>query len=139
MKKLLFSILSIVLAATFLPVCAYADTSQEAEISTYVEQSEKVAKCKSLVFEKMCIVAIKTEKFLNKSEFDQFKVNLSRELGEKFDLEYVVVTRSPKAMHAIEKISELSENEREEAIKDLIKKLTSKRPDRPAIQPNCHS
>lgn len=136
MKKTILSVLAILAIVVLVPVAAYASTSQETEISKYVENHDKIVTAKCLVYENNCIVAIKTEKFLNKSEYDQYKENLKQELEDKFDFDHIIVTRSPKAMHAIEKMADMSESEREETIKDLIKKLTSKRPERPAVQPN---
>lgn len=136
MKKTLLSILTIMLAvAVLVPVAAYASTTQETEISEFVKKQDKVTDAKTLVYENNCIVAIKTEKFLNKSEYDSFKKNLYKQLEGKFDFDHLVVTRSPKVMSAIEEISKKSESEREQAIKDLLEKVFSKRPQKLPLEP----
>ena len=136
MKKVILSILALILTVSVLaPVAAYASTTQETEITAFVKKQDKVTDANCLVYENNCIVAIKTEKFVSKSDYDQFRDNLKKQLESKYDFEHLVITRSPKAMHAIEEISKLSESEREQAIKDFINKFTPKHPVRPPIEP----
>ena len=136
MKKILLSIVTLTLAiAVLVPTAAYASTKQETEICNFVTKQEKVTDAKCVIGENICIIAIKTEKFVNKTEYDQFKENLKQQLEDKYDFDHIIVTRSPKAMHAISEISKLSDAEREQAIKDFIDTLLSQRPQKLPIQP----
>lgn len=136
MKKVLMSIVTLTLAiAVLVPAAAYASTTEETAVCDFVKKQDKVVDAKCLTYENNCIVAIKTEKFLSKSEYDQFKENLKQQLTDKYNFENVIITRNPKAMHAIQEISKLSNSEREKAAKDFLEKLTSPRPDKLPIQP----
>ena len=136
MKKFLLSILTIAIAvAVLVPVAAFAATSQETEIADYVKKQDKVVDAKCLTYDNNCIVSIKTEKFLNKTEYDNFKKNLEDQLADKYDFDHIIVTRNPKAMHAIEQISKLSETEREQAVKDFMEKIISKHPHKLPLEP----
>ena len=136
MKRFLLPILTIALVvAVFVPVAAFASTTQETEIADYVKKQDKVVDAKCLTCDNNCIVAIKTEKFLNKTEYDSFKKNLEEQLAGKYDFDHIIVTRNPKAMHAIEEISKLSESEREQAVKDFVEKLISKQPRKLPLEP----
>lgn len=122
MKKVLFAVvLSVLLLVLALPIYACAETTQESEINKLVCEKEKVLDAKSVVYNGYCVLAIKTEKFVSKSDYEAFKGSLKRELENKFKVE-VVITRSPKAMHFISDISELPEAERENAAKKFIEK-----------------
>lgn len=141
MKKLLISILLIAVVATTTATVCFA-TNVESEIVALTKKNEKVTDALCIVYKKNCVLAIKTEKFVSKKEYDTFKTELEKEICEKYGLEHVVVTANPKAMHAINKISELSETEREEAIKKFVEFQLSPKPHRPhlpQIQPRKQS
>lgn len=134
MKKILLILTTVLVVVALVPVAAYASEKQEKQVSDFVTKQDKVLAAKTLVYDNNCVVAIKTEKFLNKTEYDQFKENLIKKLSDKFDFEYIIVTRSPKAMHAIEEISKLSSSEREAAVKKFLEMLSSRHPTTP-IEP----
>ena len=135
MKKAILSILTVILAVVALaPVAAYA-TTQETDVCDFVKEQDKIVDAKCLVYENNCIVAIKTEKFLNKTEYDKFKEDLKQKLEDEFDFDHIVITRSPKLMHAVEEISKMSEKEREQAVKEFFENIKNNHSHRPHVEP----
>lgn len=135
MKKILFALALILSITVLLPCMANAATKTESEIAELVKSNDKICEAKCVVYENACVVAIKTEKFLSKNEYDKFKEQLQTELCEKFNLGAIVITRNPKAMHAISEIEKMSEKEREAAIEKFVDFELNRRPHHPQIQP----
>ena len=134
MKKMLIFFATLMLIVLAMPIFANAATSQETEICNKVKESEKVKEAQCVVYKNSCVLAIQTEKFATKSEYDVFKTQLQKELTEQFGLEKVLVTRSPKAMHTIAKLSALTESEREKAIEEFVEnEFHNHKPHRPII------
>ncbi len=133
MKKALILMTFIMAILLVLPVIANAETSKETEINEFVQSKEKICDAKCLVYENNCVLAIKTEKFVGKSEYDNFKEHLQQEIAEKFGLSNIIVTRNPKIFHGVEQLYKMTESEREEAVKKIIAELEKK--DHTQIQP----
>ena len=138
MKKWLIFLATLTLFVLAMPVLANAATSQETEICNKVKEKEKIKEAQCVVFKNNCILAIETEKFATKSEYDVFKMQLQKEVTEQFGLERVLITRSPKAMHTIAKLASMTENEREKAIEEFVEnEFHNHKPHRPFI-PELH-
>ncbi len=134
MKKVLSAIILIALIATMTVSVCFA-TDIENEISNTVKKKDKVADVVCVIYEKNCVVAIKTEKFTSQSEYENFKTSAEKEICEKYNLEHVIITRNPKAMHGIKAITELNDEERTEAIKKFVEFQLSHKTHRPHVQP----
>ena len=134
MKNWLIFLATLALFVLAMPVLANAATSQETEICNKVKEKEKIKEAQCVVFKNNCILAIQTEKFATNSEYDVFKTQLQKEVTEQFDLERVLVTRSPKAMHTIAKLASMPENERQKAIEKFVEnEFHNHKPHRPFI------
>lgn len=119
MKKLVLALLVVLTIALSVAPIAVATTCEE-EICEIAKQNKKVTDAKCIVYERCCIVAIKTEKFTTKSQYDKYLEEVTNVIKEKFEVDHVFVTRNPKVMKQIETLSELDENERDDAIRQLI-------------------
>lgn len=135
MKKYLFAIALLLTIISVLPCIANADTKTENEIAELVKSKDKICDAKCIIYENACVVAIKTEKFVSKNEYDKFKEELETELCKKFNLSAIVITRSPKAMHTIGEIEKMTEKEREAAVEKFIDFELNRKPHHPQIQP----
>ncbi len=134
LKKLLLTVALVLAIMAIAPTFAFADTNQSQQIVDIVKQNEKVLDAKCVVYQRNCVIALKTEKFVSKAEYDEFKTEIEKTVTEKFNVDKVYVTRNPRIMHAIEKFEMLPENEKQEFIENILDKLTNdKRP--PLIQP----
>ena len=121
MKKLvLLTLLTIMLALTIGQV-AFAETSEE-KICKMATENERVTEAQCVIYERCCLVAIKTEKFTSKSQYDQFVKELTEKIKTDCEVDHVFVTRNPKVMIEIKKLAEMSETERNEKIKNLLDK-----------------
>lgn len=128
MKKLvIFLLLAVTLALAAAPM-ALAETDQEARICQLAKQCDKVTDAKCLVYERTAIVAVKTEKFNTKSQYDAFVKSLCASVKSECQVDRVFVTRNPKVMRQIEELSQMDEDARQEAIDQLIDELTRLRP-----------
>lgn len=131
MKKICFTFALLVAVLVLVPVAANASTDTETQICEYVKNKDKVSKAQCVIYEHNCIVAIKTEKFTSKSDYDTFKKQLEKEIAEKFELDKVLITRNPAAMHAITQIVKLSDEERDEALERFFEEeFHQKRPEK---------
>lgn len=121
MKKLvLITLLTIMLALT-IGQTALAETCEE-KICKMAMENEKVTEAQSVIYERCCLVAIKTEKFTSKSQYDKFVEELTEKIKTECEVDHVFVTRNPKVMVQIQKLANKSEAERNEAIKNLLDK-----------------
>lgn len=119
MKKVIIAVLVMVTLALSVAQIAAATTLED-QICEIATQNAKVTEAKCIVYECCCIIAIKTEKFTTKSQYDNYLEDITNTIKEKFDVEHVFVTRNPKVMKQIENLSTLNEDERDDAIKQLI-------------------
>lgn len=121
MKKSLIALVMLLLAALCMCQMASAD-SCESEICQLAMQNDKIVEAKCIVYQRCCLIAVKTEKFATKSEYDQFVKNLTAEITDKFEIDHVFVSRNPKIMREVNRLAELDGQERDEAIQNLIEK-----------------
>ena len=119
-KLLLISLLTILLALT-VGQAALAETCEE-KICKMATAEEKVTEAECLIYERCCVVAIKTEKFTTKSQYDKYVTELTEKIKAECEVDHVFVTRNPKVMVKIKALANKSETEREEIIKELLEK-----------------
>ncbi len=134
MKKICLAFVLILAMAVLVPVAAQAATDQETKICALVKEKDKIVDAQCVVYERNCVIAIKTEKFTSKTNYDEFRTKLEREIAEKFDLDKVLITRSPKVMHTITQLEKMSDAEREATIQKFLDKLFH-RDQQPGIKP----
>ncbi len=121
-KRFFFIILPILaLYLLILPCTALAETNeQETKISELAQAHEKVKTAKCIVYQRTCVIALQTEKFANKTEYDRFRQELEKEILQNYNLDKVIISRNPKVMHAISRLEKMSETEREQAIEKFL-------------------
>lgn len=134
MKKICLAFALILAVAVIIPIAAQAATEQEAQICALVKEKDKIVDAQCVVYQRNCVIAIKTEKFTSKTDYEEFATQLEKEIAEKYDLDKVLITRSPKVMHAITQLNKMSDEERESTIQKFIDKLFH-RDQQPGIQP----
>ena len=81
-----------------------------------------------LIYERTAVVAVKTEKFSTKSEYDKYVNGLTSQIKSEYEVDHVFVTRNPKIMKQIEELSKLDGEQRDEAIKQIIEEVMRFRP-----------
>lgn len=127
MKKIIAIVgLCIMLACCITVGAAFAKTSEE-RITELAKQHDKVVEAQCVVYNRTCLIALKTEKFSTKSDYDKFVEELRQKIENECEIDLVFVTRSPKAMHAITQLNKLDETERKEAIEKLIERELNRR------------
>ena len=133
-KLLLLSLLTIMLALTIGQV-AFAETCEE-KICKLATENEKVTEAQCVIYERCCVVAIKTEKFTTRSEYDKYVAELTEKIKTDCEVDHVFVTRNPKIMVQITKLADKPQAEREQAIKELLEREMFKhKPDNKFILP----
>ena len=128
MKKLLLTLLVIVAVTLSIGQLAFAETDCEQKICEMAKANEKVKEAKCVVYERNCVVAVRTEQFTQKSEYETYVKDLVEKIKAECDLEKVFVTRNPKVMKQIEELSKLNEQQRDEAIQKLIEEVVRHKP-----------
>ncbi|MCM1533824.1 MAG: YhcN/YlaJ family sporulation lipoprotein [Corallococcus sp.] len=121
MKKIITGLL---LAATLaLCVCgtAFAATNEE-RICELATSNEKVISAECVIYQRTCLIAIKTEKFTTKSAYDEYLDGLKTQIKSDFEIDNVIVTRNPKIMSKISKLREMSDEQRNAEIEKLIQR-----------------
>lgn len=118
MKKIITVVLLVLLLA-FTASVAYAQET-ETQITELAKANEKVIKAVCIVYQRNCIVAIQTEKFATRSEYDAYRKNLTEQIKKNYQIDNVYITRNPKIMAKMEQLSVLSEDERNKAIEEII-------------------
>ena len=132
MKKLvLLTILTVMLALTIGQV-AFAETCEE-KICQMATENEKVADAKCIIYERCCLVAIKTEKYTSKSQYDKFVKELTEKIKADCEVDHVFITRNPKIMVQIAKLADKPQAEREQVIKELLDREMFKHKPDPSI------
>lgn len=126
MKKIVAIILLAALLACCTAAVAFAET-QEQRIVSLATKHDKVTDAKCVVYKRICLLAIKTEKFNTKSEYDKYVEELSNQITSQFEVDKVFVTRSPKAMFKLNELSKLSEEQRQKEIEEMIKRELDRR------------
>ena len=126
MKKLiLLTLLTIILALSIGQV-VFAETYEE-KICQIATEHEKVTEAQCVIYERCCLVAIKTEKFTTKSEYDKYVDELVERVKNECNVDHVLVSRNPKVMVEIKRLAEKSATEREKYIKDMLNREIFKR------------
>ena len=119
MKKLvLLTLLTIMLALTVGQI-AFAETCEE-KICKMATENEKVTEAQCVIYERCCVVAIKTEKFISRNEYDKFVGELKEKIKDECEVDHVFVTRNPKVMVEIKALANKPQAEREKIIKELL-------------------
>ena len=133
-KLLLISLLTILLTLT-IGQLAFAETCEE-KICKMATDNEQVTEAQCVIYERCCLVAIKTEKFTSKSQYDKYVNELTEKIKAECEVDHVFVTRNPKVMVKIKTLAEKSESEREEMIKELLdKEIFRHKPDNKFVFP----
>lgn len=138
MKKI---ILVILLIATV--VCACAATTAigqtaEEKICEIAKSNDKILEAKCIVYQRSCLVAIKTEKFVTRSEYDRYLDSVRQQVKTQLEIDNVYVTRNPKVMQKIAELEKLDENKRQQAIQEIIEhELNKGLPPIKDIMPRC--
>lgn len=123
--KLLFT--AILLCICFTASTCFA-TDIERQIENIATTNEKVTYAKCIVYCNTAVIAIKTEKFTTRSEYEDYTESVKEQIENNFGIDNVIITRSPKIMHELEKLESMSEKERTKYIERLIDMLTNPRP-----------
>ena len=136
MKKLiLFALLTVILALSIGQV-AFAETCCEEKICKLATENDKVTEAQCVIYERCCIVAIKTEKFTSKNEYEEYVKELTEKVKAECEVDHVFVTRNPKVMTQIQHLANKTEAEREEIIKQLLdKEMYRHKPDHKFVFP----
>ena len=128
MKKFLLALLIITTIALSVAHLACAEMTCEQKICELAKANEKVKDAKCIVYERNCVVAIKTEQFTQKSDYDTYVKELVEKVKTDCEVERVFVTRNPKVMKQIEQLEKLDEQQRNEAIQKLIDEVVRHKP-----------
>lgn len=128
MKKLLLALLIIAAVALSVGQLAFAETAVEQKICEMAKTNEKVKDAKCVVYERNCIIAIKTEQFTQKSDYETYVKELVEKVKSECELDRVFVTRNPKVMKEIEELAKLDEQQRDETIQKLIEEVVRRKP-----------
>ena len=126
MKKLVLLTLLTVILALSIGQVAFAETCEE-KICQLATEHEKVTEAQCVIYERCCVVAIKTEKFTTKTEYDQYVTELTKKIKKECNVDHVLVSRNPKVMVEIKKLAEKSPIEREKSIKEILDREIFKR------------
>lgn len=137
MKKFIATIAlcMLILSCAVIPTAVAAGCEQHiVEIAT---AHDKVVEAQCIVYNRACLLAIKTEKFSTKSEYDKFKEDLTAQIENDCEVDSVFITRSPKVMHQLAQLNKLSDDERQKAIEEMIERELNRRDsgERKPIQP----
>lgn len=124
-KVIIIGLLIMTLTMLFVSAYAFAETTEQ-QICSIAMQNEKVKAAKCLVYERNCVIAIKTEKFTTKTEYEQYLKKLTDEIKTKFEIDNVCVTRNPKIMKKIEMLEKLDEDKRNKLIQEIIDRELNK-------------
>lgn len=122
-KYIIFLALALLLLTA---TTAFAQTEKERDICKLVEQHENIKEAVCLVEQRLCVVAIRANKFVNKSQYMQFVHQTTEQIQQQFDIDKVVITRNPRLFSQLKKIASLSENDRQELVQQLLDELASK-------------
>lgn len=128
MKKFVIALLLVATIALSVGQLAFASTHCEHKICELAKANEKVTDAKCVIYERTAVVAIKTEQFTTKSDYQKFVKELVEKVKEECEVDHVFVTRNPKVMKQIEELSNLNEQQRDEAIQKLIEEVMRRKP-----------
>lgn len=130
MKKFIIALLLVATIALSVGQLAFASSHCEEKICELAKANEKVTDAKCIIYDRTAVVAIKTEQFTTKSQYEKYVKELVDKVKEECEVEHVFVTRNPKVMKEIEELSKLDGQQREEAIQKLIERVMRHKPER---------
>ena len=136
MRKILLAILLTATIALCFGQVAFAATATEQKICELAKANDKVTDAQCVVYERCCIVAIKTKKFTSKSQFDEYVNELREKINAECEIDHVIVTRNPKIMKEIVELNKLDGEQRNDAIQKLIEEAKQHKPPRKPMIPN---
>ena len=138
MKKIILAIvISATLCTAFTATCAVGQTAEE-KICEIAKSNDKILEAKCIVYQRNCLVAIKTEKFVTRSEYDLYLANVRQQVTSECEIDNVYVTRSPKVMKKLSELEKLNDKQRQQAIQEIIEKELNKGlPPIKDIMPRC--
>lgn len=128
MKKLLLTLLLVATIALSVGQLAFAETDCEQKICQLAKANDKVKDAKCVIYQRNCVIAIKTEQFTQKSEYDTFVKDLVDKVKSEHEVDRVFVTRNPKVMNQIEELAGLNQQQREQAIQKLLEEVVKHKP-----------
>ena len=120
MKKIISIALLCLLLASLCATVAYAEITPELYVKDTACKNEKVLDCECVIYKRACLVALKTEKFTTKSEYDNFVDELTAQIKENCEVDNVLVTRSPKVMYKLKELNKLDDQAKTKSIEELI-------------------
>lgn len=122
MKKSIFIVAVFCLIALLtLSVSAYAEATKiEQQIAQKAQQNEKIVRAACVVYKRDCVVCVQTKNMTSKTEYNDYVADLKAQIKADFEIDNVYVCANPKVMRLIDKLQQLDEKQREEAIKRLI-------------------
>lgn len=120
MKKIISIGILFLLLASLCTTVAYAEITPELYVKNTACKNEKVVDCECVIYKRACLVALQTEKFTTKSEYDAFIDELTAQIKENCEVDNVFVTRSPKVMHKLKELNKLDDKAKTKTIEDLI-------------------
>ena len=126
MKKIILTVLLLTILATALFTVTAAASTWEDKVCEIVKQNERILDAKCIIYERSCLVAIKTEKFVTRSDYEEYLNIVTEEIKSQCEIDNVIVTRNPKVMQKINKLLKLDEKERQEKIKEIIERELNK-------------
>ena len=140
MKKIILAIMIIAtLCTAFTATCAVGQTAEE-KICEIAKSNDKILDAKCIVYQRTCLVAIKTEKFVTRSEYDLYLANVRQQITSECEIDNVYVTRSPKVMKKLSELEKLNDKQRQQAIQEIIEiELNKGLPPIKDIMPRCFS
>ena len=138
MKKIILAIVIIAtLCTAFTATCAVGQTAEE-KICEIAKSNDKILEAKCIVYQRNCLVAIKTEKFVTSSEYDLYLANVRQQFTSECEIDNVYVTSSPKVMKKLSELEKLNDKQRQQAIQEIIEQELNKGlPPIKDIMPRC--
>lgn len=108
--------------ATFV---ATASTDVELSVAEIAKKDQRVVAAIAVVECRTCVVALQTKGFATRSSYNEFAQTLSEEIKEKFEIDNVYISRSPKVMMIARQIANADKTERQQIIERLLKQLAN--------------
>ncbi len=135
MKKTLI-LLTLLMLLLIPNTLAMAKTDTATEILSTVEAHDNVKSAKVLLVEDTCIIAIQPIGVVTRTEYDALVDSLSTTICDKYTaISNCHITRSVKAYRMIDKVSNMSDEDRAEAIEHLMDKLPHSPMTMPHLEP----
>lgn len=117
MKKIIvLAILTILLLSTFVA----AATEIETNIANVAMQNENVVRANCIVYRRYCLIALQTRKFTSREEYESYVENLADKVKSDYEIDKVIVTRSPKALKAIDALNDFDDETKQKYIEKLL-------------------